>query len=54
MTLRAIGRGIGSGTFGLTGVALANADHPMTWPVIRAIDKLIDRAVDRKAAVRAE
>jgi hypothetical protein len=54
MTLRAIGRGCGSGTFGLTGVVLANADHPMTGPVIRTIDKLIDSAVDRKAAARAE
>src|SRR5260370_22594950 len=43
--LRAIGRGFGSGTFGLVGV-WAPADHPMTST------RLVATAVDRNAAVR--
>jgi hypothetical protein len=49
-----IGRGFGSGTFGLAEAALGNAEHPMTRPVINAINNPVDRAVDRKAAARAD
>ena len=49
-----IGRGFGSGTFGLAEAALANAEHPTTRPVIKAINNPVDRAVDRKAAARAD
>jgi hypothetical protein len=49
-----IGRGFGSGTFGLAEAALANVEHPTTRPVINAINNPVDRAVDRKAAARAD
>jgi hypothetical protein len=49
-----IGRGFGSGTFGLAEAALANPEHPMTRPVINVINNPVDRAVDRKAAARSD
>jgi hypothetical protein len=46
-TLRAIGRGFGSGTFGLAAASAVHADNPT------ASARLVARAVDRKAAARA-
>jgi hypothetical protein len=45
-TLRAIGRGFGSGTFGLAQASAANADNPT------ANIRLVANAVDRIAAAR--
>jgi hypothetical protein len=47
-TLRAIGRGFGNGTFALAQASAASADSPT------ASVRLAAKAVDRKAAVRAE
>ena len=47
-TLRAIGRGFGNGTFGLAEALAAITDSPT------ASARLAAKAVDRKAAVRAE
>jgi hypothetical protein len=44
--LRAIGRGFGSGTFGLAEAAVANADNATSI-------RLVAKAVDLKAAARA-
>ena len=46
--LRAIGRGFGSGTFGLAQASKGNAASPT------ASARLVASAVDRKAAARAE
>jgi hypothetical protein len=48
MTLRAIGRGFGNGTFGLAQASAANDDNPT------AKARLVAKAVDRNAAVRTE
>jgi hypothetical protein len=53
-TVCTIGRGFGSGTFGLAEAAPANAEPPMAMPVITAINNLVDKAVDRKAAARED
>jgi hypothetical protein len=45
-TLRAIGRGLGSGTFGLVAASFAHADHPS------ASTRLVAKAVDRNMAAR--
>jgi hypothetical protein len=45
-TLRAIGRGFGSGTFGLAAASAGHADNPT------ASAKPVAHTVDRKAAVR--
>jgi hypothetical protein len=47
-TLRAIGRGLGIGTFGLAQASAANADNPT------ASARLVANAVDRNAAARRE
>ena len=47
-TLRAIGRGFGSGTFGLAQASTGRADSPI------ASARLVASAVDRNAAARAE
>jgi hypothetical protein len=47
-TLRAIGRGFGNGTFGLTLASAAHADSPS------ASARLVANAVDRNAAARAD
>jgi hypothetical protein len=47
-TLRAIGRGFGSGTFGLARASVVIEHSPITSA------RLVARAVDRKAAARAE
>src|SRR6185503_5087091 len=47
-TLRAIGRGFGSGTFGLAQASTGRADNPI------ASARLVASAVDRNAAARAE
>jgi hypothetical protein len=44
--LRAIGRGFGSGTFGLAQASVVNPDNPS------ASARLVANAVDRSAAVR--
>jgi hypothetical protein len=46
-TLRAIGRGFGSGTFGLAQASAVNADKPT------ASVRLVAKAVDRNVAARA-
>jgi hypothetical protein len=46
--LRAIGRGLGSGTFGWAQASAAIADSPT------ASAKVVARAVERNAAARAE
>ncbi len=46
--LRAIGRGFGSGTFGLAAAFAAKADNPT------ASARLVAMAVDRRAAARAD
>jgi hypothetical protein len=46
-TLRAIGRGFGSGTFDLAQASAVNADKPT------ASARLVAKAVDRNAAARA-
>jgi hypothetical protein len=38
-TLRAIGRGFGSGTFGLAQASAANTDSPSARPVTNAVDR---------------
>jgi hypothetical protein len=55
-TLRAIGRGFGSGTLAVAEACVAGADSPMarTRPVANTRNKAVDRAVDRKAAARVE
>jgi hypothetical protein len=45
-TLRAIGRGFGSGTFGLAKASVAHADHPS------ASARPVANAVDRNAVAR--
>ena len=50
-TLRAIGRGFGSGTLDFGAASTAKADTPK---VDKASTRLVARAVDRKAAARAE
>jgi hypothetical protein len=45
-TLRAIGRGFGSGTIGVAEASAANTDNPI------ASDRPVANAVDRKAAAR--
>jgi len=47
-TLRAIGRGFGSGTFGLVAASAVHADNPT------ASARLVAKAVDRNAAARAD
>jgi hypothetical protein len=47
-TLRAIGRGFGSGTLGLVAASAAHPDSPT------ASARLVARAVDRHAAARAD
>jgi len=47
-TWRAIGRGFGSGTFGLVAASAAHADNPT------ASARLVAMAVDRSAAARAD
>jgi hypothetical protein len=47
-TLRAIGRGFGSGTFGVADASIAQADHPT------ASTRLVAKAVDRNAAARGD
>jgi hypothetical protein len=51
-TLRAIGRGFGSGTFGLAEAAVASADHPIAST--RPIAKAVDKAIERNAAACAD
>ena len=47
-TLRAIGRGFGSGTVGVAQASAANTDNPA------ASARLVANAVDRNAAARAD
>jgi hypothetical protein len=51
-TLRAIGRGFGSGTLGLVAASAANADNPTASA--RLVARAVDKAVDRNAAARAD
>ena len=54
-TLRAIGRGFGSGTFGLAAASAAHADNPRSARLVaKASARLVARAVDRNAAARAD
>jgi len=52
-TLRAIGRGLGSGTFGLVAASAVHVDNPEASKP-KASAKLVARAVDRNALARAD
>ena len=53
-TLRAIGRGFGSGIFGFSGAGAAKVDQPSARVrlVARMVDSTVDKPVDRRRGAR--
>jgi len=53
-TLRAIGRGFGSGIFGFSGAGAAEVDQPSATVrlVARMMDSTVDKPVDRRRGAR--